>query len=223
MNGILFDFNGTMFLDSPFHWLAWQRTAKEVFGIELDEATYRAEYHGTPNLQILRKMSGGALSAARMAQIAEQKEEWYREACLANPEAFHLTPGLPALLDALREKGAPMAIGTSVGLSNIEFYFEHLGLGRWFTMETVAYDHGAWPGKPEPDVFLEAARRIGCRAEDCMGFEDSYSGITALKRAGVKRIYCVDGDGEGDALERAFPDIIRIADFTGLAPKTLEM
>ena len=130
---------------------------------------------------------------------------------------------MPALLDALREKGAPMAIGTSVGLSNIEFYFEHLGLGRWFTMETVAYDHGAWPGKPEPDVFLEAARRIGCRAEDCIGFEDSYSGITALKRAGVKRIYCVDGDGEGDALERAFPDIIRIADFTGLAPETLEM
>ena len=36
MNGILFDFNGTMFLDSPFHWLAWQRTAKEFFGIELD-------------------------------------------------------------------------------------------------------------------------------------------------------------------------------------------
>lgn len=221
MKGVIFDFNGTMFLDSPYHWEAWKSLTRDLFGHEMQADEYWRHYHGMPNEAILAEFSGAPLSRERAAQISEEKEARYRRACLENPADFHLTPGLPALLDALRARGVPLAIATSVGIVNLRFYFEHLHLNDWIPLDKIVYDDGTRPGKPDPAGYLEAARRLGLAPRECVGFEDSFSGVTAIFRAGLGRVFAVDGDGQGEALRAAFPALETIPDFTGLTPEAL--
>lgn len=221
MEGILFDFNGTMFLDSPYHWAAWQRLTMELYGRTMGTEEYWTHYHGMPNEDIFAEFGGEPISREKAFELSELKEARYRDACLEDPANFHLAPGLPAFLDALKARGVKMGIATSVCLSNLEFYFEHLGLDKWITLDRIVYDDGTRPGKPNPDGYLELARRLGVNPANCVGFEDSFSGLTAIHRAGVGRIFCVDGDGKGDMLKKAFPDITLIPDYTGLTPEML--
>lgn len=220
MKGILFDFNGTMFPDTPFHIAAWRRIIREFFGKEMDDAEYWSRFHGTPNVDILSILSGGAMPLAQRMEISDLKEVYYREECLRRPEAFHLAKGLPQLLDALCAKGVPMAIGTSVGLVNLEFYMPHLHVTDWIPMERIVYQDGTRPGKPDPAVFLEAARRIGVAPEDCVGFEDSLMGLRALRSAGTGRICFVDCDDQSALICQEFPDVMTIRDYADAAPKT---
>lgn len=221
MKGVLFDFNGTMFLDSPYHWEAWRRLTRERFSREMQPDEYWNHYHGMPNEDIVAEFGGVPLPREEALKIGDEKEALYRQACLENPADFHLTPGLPQLLDALKARGIPMAIATSVGIVNLRFYFEHFHLQRWIPLEKIVYDDGSRPGKPDPAGYLEAARRIGVAPQDCVGFEDSMSGLTAIFRAGTGRVYAVDGDGQGEKLRKAFPSLTLIPDFTAVTPQSL--
>ena len=221
MKGILFDFNGTMFPDTPFHVAAWRRTIREVFGQEMNDDDYWNRFHGTPNVDILNILSHGEMPLERRRELSDLKEVYYREECLRHPEDFHLAKGLPELLDALKAKGVPMAIGTSVGLVNLEFYMPHLHVTDWIPMERIVYSDGTRPGKPNPAVFLEAAKRIGLPAEECIGFENSIMGLSALRSAPVGKIYFVDCDNQGEAVLKDFPGATMLKDYTGVTPETL--
>ena len=98
------------------------------------------------------------------------------------------------MLDHLKATGIPFNLATGSPIDNVEFYFEALDIGRWFDINTIVYSDDTLPGKPAPDFYLEAARRIGLSASECIVFEDAVSGILSANRADAAAVVALISD-----------------------------
>lgn len=185
---ILFDFNGTMFFDEVFQEKAWRFFLESKIGRVVTNAEFQEYVHGRNAEITLPYFLKKELSRNEIAALEEEKEVFYRKLCLENPDKFVLAKGLPEFLEELKNKGIPVTIATASALNNVKFFFEYLGLGRWFDMEKVVYNDGKIPGKPEPDIYLRAAKKIGVAIEKCAVFEDARPGIEAARRAKAAKI-----------------------------------
>ncbi len=192
MKGVIFDFNGTMFLDSPLHERAWIEMAAKLRREPLGIEEFYLNLQGRTNLQIIRYLLGYEPSESQLKSITEEKELLYRTRCAAPGGLHHLAPGVEDFLDMLKPTGIPFTIATGSYRPNVEFYFSHLQLGKWFDINNVIYDDGTYPGKPAPDIFIKAAEVIGVKPADCLVFEDSYAGIRSAVGAGIGRIVTVE-------------------------------
>jgi HAD superfamily hydrolase (TIGR01509 family) len=85
-------------------------------------------------------------------------------------------------------------------LSNMNFFWRNMDLGRWFDFKRIIYDDGSRPGKPAPDVYLAAARNIGVAPADCLVIEDAITGIASAYAAGVGYIVAVEDSSASDTL-----------------------
>lgn len=199
LQGVIFDFNGTLFFDTPKHEQAWREYAMQLCGREVSEEEFSRNIHGRTNAEILKYFVGEGISNEEISFHSEAKEDIYRELCFADKDSFHLARGAEELLDELKSRGIPMAIATSSGKTNSDFYMEQFRLNRWFNEETFVYNDGSFRSKPHPDIYLHAAKVIGIEPKDCTIFEDMPSGIESAKAAGAGRIIAV-----ASALSREF-------------------
>ncbi len=188
MTPIIFDFNGTMFLDTDKNMAAWTQLVLQETGYTLTKEDFKQQINGVPNVEIVRHFIRQDLSLNQARVYSEAKEDIYRVLCLQDQKNFHLTPGLPDFLDHLREKKVPINIATGADKSNIDFYLKYLNLGHWFAPEKIIYSDGSFPGKPQPQIYLLAAQAIGVNIHDCWVFEDAFLGVKAAAAAGVSRI-----------------------------------
>ena len=191
MQPIIFDFNGTMFLDSAENEAAWRKEIKNLCGKDISDEEFKNFVHGSMNEDIIRHFMGPGLSDIRVKLYSEDKEIIYRKLCLENPKMLHLTPGLVPLLNELREQKVPITIATAALPSNMEFYFKHMDLARWFNRNKIICNDGSIPSKPNPIIYLKAARALGVPPEDCIVVEDSINGIHAASNAGVRKIIAI--------------------------------
>lgn len=182
--GIIFDFNGTLVWDNELHKEAWIRYSAEL-GKSLDGNGFYNTVHGKTNNDILEMLLERKLSSEQIAVMAEEKEAQYRIACLQNPGLFKLAPGVEDFLDYITAAGIPRTIATASEKPNLDFYFEHLELERWFEPELIVYNDGTVANKPEPDIYIKAAGNIGFSPEDVVIVEDSYYGVVSAKGAGA--------------------------------------
>ena len=202
VKGVIFDFNGTMFLDSPLHERAWIDMAKKLRPEPLGIEEFYDNLQGRTNLQIITYLLGHTPPPDELNAIAEEKELLYRTRCSA-PDGLHtLAPGVEQFLNQLKPTGIPFTIATGSYLPNVEFYFSHLHLDKWFDFDKVIYDDGTYPGKPAPDISLKAAAKIGVQPADCLVFEDSYAGIRSAVAAGVGRIVTVESTLDAAKVEQ---------------------
>ena len=213
VRGCIFDFNGTLLFDTPAHADAWRAFLLEE-GVAVTDADIQKHIQGRPNPDILRHFLG-ELTDQEILTCSKRKEEKYRAVCLQKNDWFRLVDGVPEMFDRLRAEGVPFTIATSSQWDNVSFYFEHLGLDRWFTPETLVFDDGKMRGKPAPDIYLRAMALIGCRPEECAVFEDSLSGIQAGRAAGAGWIVAVDSDLDREKLLRVEGVSRVISNFTG--------
>jgi len=184
----IFDFNGTIFWDTSFHNEAFD-IFLERHGIALTDAEKRVKIHGKPNPDIMRGIFGAGLTDKEVQLLAQEKELIYRDLCVND---LHFAPGAEDLFGFLTNADISMTIATSAGIENIDFYFEHMDLDRWFSLEKVAYNDGSYRGKPHPDVFQVAAAKLNLLPQESIIFEDSVPGIIAAERAGAGKIYIVN-------------------------------
>jgi beta-phosphoglucomutase len=190
--GAIFDFNGTLFWDTAFHDKAFD-VFLEKHNIQLTDEEKRVKIHGKPNADIMRGIFGNHLTDADIYIMAQEKEAIYRELCIND---LQFAPGAEDLFNFLKSNGVAMTIATSAGIENIDFYFEYMNLGQWFSKDKVAYDDGTFRGKPYPDVFLKAAEKLVLKPDETVMFEDSVPGIIAAEAAGAGKIYIVSSYGE---------------------------
>ena len=183
LKGILFDFNGTLLFDSALHMDAFRRSFA-LFGQPAPtDAFMIANIFGRTNETIYRENFDANATKADVEHFADQKETLYRDACLEQRDTFRLVDGAEKLLDYLKENGIPYALATGSDWSNVSFYLRELGLGRWFTTDNMVWNDGTYPGKPAPDIYHKAAKKLGLSASDCLVFEDGTSGIRAANAA----------------------------------------
>lgn len=185
---VIFDFNGVLLWDTPLHEAAWRVYSEQLRGHPLSAAEMTHHVHGRVNRDIFDYVLGRPVTDDELPRLAEEKETIYRDFCLSAVDAFRLSPGAMPLLDWLRDTGVPRTIATSSAWPNVAFYIDHLDLGRWFDLDRLVYDRGDYPGKPAPDIYLEAARVIDCPPARCIVVEDSVSGIASAVAAGAGHV-----------------------------------
>ena len=181
-NGVIFDFNGTLLFDDPYHDIAWGKVAREVCGQDVDGHELVSKYSGYPNIEILRDISGGTLTDEQLEYYSLRKEALYREIVRSVPGGASLAPGAVELFDYLKEHGIPCVIASASIIQNIEFFVETFHLDRWFDMDHIVYDDNSYKNKEM--MFREALRRIGAD-KDILIFEDSPSGISGAANVGA--------------------------------------
>lgn len=191
MLNCIFDFNGTMMFDGEIQNEAWKTYLEEKIHRPILEEEFQQYVHGKNIIDTFKYFLNMECSAQEALKIGEEKEEIYRQMCLKSPD-FKLAPGLIDFLDYLKEKGVPRNIATASAFPNTKFFFDQLHLDEWFDLNKVSYNDGVILGKPHPDIFLLAAKNIGVDIQNCVIFEDSYSGVEAAKRANAKKIVVIN-------------------------------
>lgn len=191
IQGVLFDFNGTLFQDTQLHVLAWKAFLQNKIGRMICDEEFRERIFGRDNIQVIRFYFPHIQTQEEWIALSEEKEEMYREMCRSHPEITHLVHGAEHFFDRLKEKKILFTIATGANKSNVDYYFEEFGLSKWFDYDKIIYDDGFLPGKPDPTVYRLAAQKIGVDLEACIVFEDSPAGVQAARKANVAKVICM--------------------------------
>lgn len=189
--GVIFDFNGTMIFDAAVNRAAWHEFLGTLIGRDCTDEEFYGRVQGGNGRDVVAYFLGTAgisLPAERVEQLGVEIDEVYRRTLVSRPDLFKLAPGLEAFLDELASRGISRTIASAAPPENMELFFGHLGLARWFDRDLVTLNDGTIPGKPAPDMYLHAASALGLPASSCVVFEDAISGIEAAHRAGAGAI-----------------------------------
>lgn len=178
---LLFDLDGTLIDSMTQHQHAWTEWHRR-HGLPIDEATFFAATAGRSNAEILADLLPGRPAADHLAW-ADEKEALYRDIAR---RTLTLVAGAEAFVRAARERGQRLAVCTASTPENMALAFERFGIDGW--VDCVVSPSDGLRGKPHPDIFLEAARRLGCAAHDCVVFEDAPLGIEAARRATMRAV-----------------------------------
>ena len=191
LKGILFDFNGTLLFDSDMHIEAFKRTFASYGKVAPSKEEMVAKFFGRTNRTIYSQNFSKVYTEDELAEFTEKKESAYMDICRELGEKFKLADGAYEMLDAIKESGIPYCLATGSERGNVEFYIETLDLGRWFNWDNIVYENGSFSGKPAPDIYHLAAKRLGLTPADCLVFEDGTSGIRSANAADAGAVVVV--------------------------------
>lgn len=178
--GAIFDWDGVVIDSSRHHEESWERLAAEE-GRSLPEGHFK-EGFGRKNEWIIPNLLQWPGDAAEIKRLSLRKEALYREVVVE--WGIEALPGVKVWLDRLAEAGVPRVIGSSTHRENIETALKVLGLENAFQSIVSAEDVSH--GKPDPEVFLVCATRLGLEPASCVVFEDAHVGVEAARRAGMR-------------------------------------
>lgn len=191
INGVLFDFNGTLFFDSELHIEAFKICfAKRGMDIPTPEFIV-TNIFGISNEGIYRQFFKPDATDEECERFAEEKEGIYRKMCLDKPSLMRYTDGVCEFMGYLRENGIPYCLATGSGMDNITFYNENMELGRWFDREHIVCSDGTVKPKPDPEIYEYAASKIGLSASECIVFEDGTKGIISANKANAGAVVAI--------------------------------
>jgi beta-phosphoglucomutase len=184
IDGVVFDMDGTLLDNMPFHEEAFNTFAHR-HGLPALTLETRKWMDGKRNRDIFPHLFAHSrtLSPADVEQLADEKESLYRQLSTGRLASL---PGLDHLLTRLEARDLPVALATSAPRANVEHTLAELGLRTRIVL--IARSDDVAHGKPFPDVFLEAARLMGVAPERCLAFEDAPAGIIAARAAGM---FCI--------------------------------
>jgi HAD superfamily hydrolase (TIGR01509 family) len=202
IRAVLWDLDGTLVDSGEYHWRAWRDTMTAE-GRPISRQEFLDSF-GLRNDRILRAWLGDGVPPAEIARIGDAKEALYRQ--LARDEGLAPLPGAAAWVERLHAGGWRQAIASSAPAENVRVMLSVLDLDRFFDAVAAAEDVTA--GKPDPRVFLVAARKLGAEPGRSIVVEDAAAGIEAARRAGMRCIGVrAEGVLEADVFTRSLEDL----------------
>jgi beta-phosphoglucomutase len=195
--GVIFDMDGVLVDSYQAHWESWRVMAAEI-GQSLTEQQFAATFGRTSREIIAAHWGAGLLSPAQISQFDERKEHLYRELV---ERAFPAMDGAAELIHNLAAAGFRLAIGSSGPPENVALVIERLGIETEVRVRVTGRDVSR--GKPDPEVFLKAAERLGLAATQCAVVEDAPVGITAANSAGMASIAMLSTGHTRESVEHA--------------------
>jgi beta-phosphoglucomutase family hydrolase len=176
---IIFDCDGTLADTMPAHYEAWT-TVLTRHQFELDEDRFYS-LGGWPTEKIVALLASEAGRTVDVVSMTHEKETIFQE-------SIHLVQPIAQVVSVVREHHGklPLAVATGAFRTIAEKTLTQIGLVGVF--DTLVSCEDVTRHKPEPDVFLEAARRLGIAPSDCLVYEDTDPGIEAARRAGMKAV-----------------------------------
>ena len=183
MKAFIFDLNGTMINDMPFHTKAWMKLLNDELGGNFTWDEVKPQMYGK-NQEVLERMFGpNRFTTEEMNRLSYLKEQRYQNEFLPH---LALLPGLHEFLEKAYQNGIPMAIGSAAIPFNIDFVLDNLNIRHYFKAIVSADD--VVLSKPHPETFLKAAELLNILPTDCIVFEDVPKGAEAAANAGMKAV-----------------------------------
>jgi len=177
---LIFDMDGVIVHSTPLHNQAWQEYLRR-HGIEQSMETIETKMLGKHNDAIVRIFFGDDLPAAVVARHGAQKEKLFREIMAPRLQEF-LVPGVCEFVRA--HAGGPIAVATNAEAANVSFVLKGAGLEPYF--QVVIDGHKVDKPKPDPEIYVATAQRLGIPPADCIVLEDSFTGVAAARAAGMR-------------------------------------
>ena len=196
---LIFDMDGTMVDSMPAHARSWEVfTRRHNIALGVDEVLEKTT--GRTGVECIRVLMGDDMPEDEAVTLINEKEALYRGFFA---EDFREVAGFAEFARRAAGQGLKLAVATAGDKNNIAFALERLQLAR-APDAIVGGDEGI-AGKPQPDLFLEAARRIAMPPAQCIVFEDAPFGIEAARRAGMRAVAICSTH---DADELAGPHVV---------------
>ena len=177
---IIFDCDGTLVDSMPVHFVAWHETMSR-YGIAFGEDRFYS-LGGVPSDRIIELLASEQGITLDVIAVAHEKEQAFLE-------RINLLVPIEAVVEVVRQNRGvkPIAVASGGFRAIIQRQLHQIAMHDWFDAVVTAEDTAKH--KPEPDVFLEAARRLGTAPNHCLVFEDADLGVEAARRAGM---HCID-------------------------------
>lgn len=198
----LFDMDGVIVESTVLHTRAWELYLSRL---GVDSKGIMARMLGKRNDQIVHDIFGPNLPADEVLKHGEDKERLYRE-MMAPVLRGQLVPGVVEFVLAAHALGVPCALATNAEPLNVEFVLTGAGLTDCFRTTVDGYQV-AKP-KPDPEVYLTAAGRLGVDPANCVVFEDSPGGMQAARSAGAHLVGLLTTLTEAPLADLAIPDFL---------------
>ncbi len=204
--GFIFDLDGVIVDTAKYHYLAWKKLANEL-GFEFTQEQNEL-FKGVSRKRCLEIL----LAIGKIEATQEQFDTWMIEKNLdylefiKNMDESEILPDVPKVLEFLKQRNIPIALGSAS--KNAQPILEKVGLLSYF--DTIVDGNNVTKAKPDPEVFLLAAKQLGIDANNCVVFEDAVAGIQAANAAQMTSI----GIGDKNVLNEAqfnFTDFTQIS------------
>jgi beta-phosphoglucomutase len=174
--------DGTLIDSEAFHWISWRDTMTHE-GIPINHEQFLASF-GQRNDSIISRWLDATATPERIERISKAKEELYRH--LIRKNGISPLPGVASWVHRLHEQRWLQAIASSAPRANIDVVLEALSAAPCFQGIVSAED--VCKGKPDPEVYLTAASRLGVPPKRCIVVEDAAAGVEGARSAGMRSI-----------------------------------
>ncbi len=182
---VIFDVDGVLVDSYDAHYQSWQLLCGER-GLEMTEQQFIATF-GRTSREIIKELWGDRITTdAMVAEVDDRKEELFREILAKD---FPGMDGAAELIDKLHDAGFLLGLGSSGPPENVGLVMDALECGHRFKGVVTGVD--VTRGKPDPQVFLLGAERVGASPERCVVIEDAPAGVAAAHAAGIKCVAVV--------------------------------
>lgn len=185
IRGVIFDLDGVLVSTDELHYEAWKRLAEEI-GIAAFSKADNEKQRGVSrmeSLQIVLNKGNKSYTEEEKQGMAERKNNYYKE-MLETLDDKAVLPGVLTTLRGLQDKKILMAVGSAS--KNAPVILERIGLLSY--LDGVSSGLDTTRSKPDPEVFLVAADKLGLSPDKCLVVEDSFAGVQAAKAAGMKSL-----------------------------------
>lgn len=182
ISGVIFDLDGVVVDGTECDFSAWKQVFSEL-GLECSYETYKG-FLGMKGSEIVKKYSPREMTDKEAELMDDRKEDYFIEC--ARKGGISLTKGVKGLLESLSKEGIVIGLATAAKKRKAEVILEQLEVKGYFNAVVTSDDVSK--GKPNPDMFLKAAEKLGLTPEECIVIEDAPNGIQAAKNAGMKCI-----------------------------------
>lgn len=208
VKGVIFDMDGVLVDNKEAHIEAFvrfcARYGADIRGVDL------SWMYGKGNDEIIPRLLPEAVKTHTIKDLGDEKEAIYREIYAST---IAPVPGLVEFLADLTANGVKCAVGSSAQVENVDFVLDSLGIRKYFS--AIVNGDMVVKAKPDPAIYLLALEKLGLPAAECLVMEDSFAGIEAARRAGIKAVGIATTNTH-EALETADVEMI-VPDFTSLA------
>ncbi|TET25914.1 MAG: HAD family phosphatase, partial [Dehalococcoidia bacterium] len=176
---VIWDMDGVIADTAPYHFWAWQQVFQKK-GVNFTKEDFRRNF-GQRNDAIIRNILGEDIAQGEVDAIASEKESGFRQKAR---QYLKPLPGAVELIRSLKRYGFRQALASSAPTENIRLVIMSLGIKDSF--QAIVSGREVKEGKPSPQGFLLAAKKLEVAAENCVVVEDAVAGVTAAKRAGMR-------------------------------------
>lgn len=180
LKAVIFDMDGVICHTNPFHSIAFQHFFAKR-NLNPTEAEYAEHMYGKNNGYILSHFLGRKIEGEELALLEEEKEGLFREIYKAEVDPIS---GFMQFFEKLKSADLLTAVATSAPKANLDLIIGTLGIGDQMQSQLASED--VVKHKPDPEVYLKSAAKLGVKPENCLVFEDSFSGATAGLNSGMR-------------------------------------